>query len=85
MSFYLIFLGITKCQTIKCDFYLSVDSDAHIDNPKSLKILIEQNRLVVAPFMIRPYKAWSNFWGALSADGFYARSPDYMEIVQGNR
>ena len=35
--------------------------------------------------MIRPYKAWSNFWGALSADGFYARSPDYMEIVKGNR
>lgn len=24
---------------------------------------------------------WSNFWGALSEDGFYARSHDYMGIV----
>jgi len=26
-------------------------------------------------------KAWSNFWGALSTTGFYARSEDYMEII----
>ena len=77
--------GITKCAELKCDFYFSVDSDAHIDNEKTLKLLIEQNRNVVAPFLIRPYKAWSNFWGALTSDGFYARASDYMEIVQGNR
>lgn len=34
---------------------------------------------------IRPYQAWSNFWGSLTTDGFYARSIDYMEIVQGQR
>ena len=39
----------------------------------------------MAPFLPRPYKAWSNFWGALTNDGYYARSPDYMEIVNGNR
>ena len=35
--------------------------------------------------LLRPGKAWSNFWGALGADGYYARSSDYMEIVQYKR
>jgi hypothetical protein len=42
-------------------------------------------RSIVAPVLLRPYKAWSNFWGALTADGFYARSMDYMEIIHNNR
>jgi len=28
---------------------------------------------------------FSNFWGALSDTGFYARSFDYVDIVQGKR
>ena len=35
--------------------------------------------------LYRPYTAWSNFWGALSSDGYYARSADYMEIVNNDR
>lgn len=58
---------------------------AHIDNPHTLKLLVEQNRPIVTPLMIRPYQAWSNFWGSLTSDGFYARSIDYMEIVQNKR
>lgn len=77
--------ALSHCKNLKCDYYLSVDSDAHLDNFLTLKLLIEQNRNVIAPLLIRPYKAWSNFWGALTSDGYYARSPDYMEIVQGNR
>lgn len=30
-------------------------------------------------------RLWSNFWGALSSDGYYARSEDYVDIVQGRR
>ena len=64
--------AITRCRELKCDYYFSVDSDAFIDNNLTLKFLIEQNRDVIAPFLIRPYKAWSNFWGALTSDGkFY--------------
>jgi len=77
--------GLARCAQVRCDYYLSVDSDARLDNPHVLKLLIEQNRGVVAPMLIRPFKAWSNFWGALSSEGFYARSTDYMDIVQGNR
>lgn len=42
-------------------------------------------RKIIAPMLTRPFKAWSNFWGALSKDGFYARSFDYMDIVNYNK
>lgn len=77
--------AIDYCMENDCQYFFSVDSEAHVDNPYTLKLLIEQNREVVAPMLIRPYKAWSNFWGAITNDGFYARSMDYMEIVQVQR
>ncbi len=45
--------GVTKCRDLKCDYYFSIDSDAHIDYTGSLKLLIEQNRNVIAPFLNR--------------------------------
>ncbi len=41
------------------------------------------SRDVLAPLLFRPNQTWSNFWGALNPDGFYARAPDYLEIVAG--
>lgn len=58
---------------------------AHLDNVDTLRHLIEQNRTIVAPVLTRMGKAWSNFWGALTEDGFYARSMDYMDIVHNER
>ncbi|CAG9823589.1 unnamed protein product [Phaedon cochleariae] len=78
-------LSLDHCLAKKCDFYFSVDSVAHIDNPHTLRLLIEQNRTVVAPMLVRPGKAWSNFWGSLTKDGFYARSNDYMDIVHNEK
>ena len=63
--------GLKKCADTKCDYYFSIDSDAHIDNQHTLRLLIEQNRKVIAPMLVRPYKAWSNFWGALTSEGIY--------------
>eukprot|EP00096_Caligus_rogercresseyi_P014237 TRINITY_DN6735_c0_g1_i1.p1 TRINITY_DN6735_c0_g1~~TRINITY_DN6735_c0_g1_i1.p1 ORF type:complete len:724 (-),score=173.44 TRINITY_DN6735_c0_g1_i1:465-2636(-) len=67
------------------DYYFNVDSEAHLNNPMVLKKLIQQNRPILAPMLLRPYKAWSNFWGALSSEGFYARSSDYMSIIKSER
>lgn len=39
-------------------------------------------RTFIAPMLKRPNELWSNFWGALSDTGFYARSHDYMGIVE---
>ncbi|XP_076320544.1 LOW QUALITY PROTEIN: procollagen lysyl hydroxylase [Tachypleus tridentatus] len=78
-------LGLEECAKVNCDYYFSVDSDAHITNPMTLRLLIEQNRPILAPLLTRPNKLWSNFWGALSSDGYYSRSSDYLEIVKNNR
>ncbi|XP_076270326.1 procollagen lysyl hydroxylase isoform X2 [Rhynchophorus ferrugineus] len=78
-------LSVSQCLAKNCDIYFAVDSIAHLDNPHTIKLLIEQNRTVVAPMLVRPGKAWSNFWGALTKDGFYARSNDYMDIVYNNK
>jgi len=73
------------CLLKKCSGYLSIDAVAHLDNEHTLKLLVEQQRGIVAPLLIRPFKAWSNFWGAITDDGFYARSFDYMEIIKNER
>nr|CAD7196666.1 unnamed protein product [Timema douglasi] len=78
-------LAIEQCLTKNCEYYFNVDGEAHLDNPHALRLLIEQNRSIVAPILVRPFKAWSNFWGALTSDGFYARSMDYMEIIHNER
>uniref|UniRef100_A0A1A8KAZ1 procollagen-lysine 5-dioxygenase n=2 Tax=Nothobranchius TaxID=28779 RepID=A0A1A8KAZ1_NOTKU len=68
-----------------CDYYFSMDSDVALTNPDTLRILIEENRSVIAPMLSRHGKLWSNFWGALSPEGYYYRSEDYIEILQGKR
>ncbi|CAB1416209.1 unnamed protein product [Pleuronectes platessa] len=68
-----------------CDFYFSMDSDVMLTNRQTLKLLIEQNRKIIGPVVTRHGKLWSNFWGALSLDGYYARSEDYVDIVQRKR
>uniref|UniRef100_A0A7N9AMV3 procollagen-lysine 5-dioxygenase n=1 Tax=Mastacembelus armatus TaxID=205130 RepID=A0A7N9AMV3_9TELE len=69
----------------QCDYYFSIDSAVALTNPDTIRILIEENKPVIAPMLSRHGKLWSNFWGALNPDGFYSRSEDYIEIVQGKR
>ncbi|XP_071778537.1 procollagen-lysine,2-oxoglutarate 5-dioxygenase 2 isoform X2 [Centroberyx gerrardi] len=79
-------MGMDLCRKdAKCDYYFSIDSNVMLTNRQTLKILIEQNRKIIGPLVTRHGKLWSNFWGALSLDGYYARSEDYIDIVQGKR
>ncbi|XP_058805579.1 procollagen-lysine,2-oxoglutarate 5-dioxygenase isoform X2 [Phymastichus coffea] len=78
-------LAVRHCLALGCSGYLSVDSEAHLDNADTLELLVEQQRGVLAPLLVRPYKAWSNFWGAITDDGYYARSTDYMQIIHNER
>ncbi|GIY94577.1 procollagen-lysine,2-oxoglutarate 5-dioxygenase 1, partial [Caerostris extrusa] len=78
-------LGLEECTKVNCDYYFAVDSHSQLTNPDTLRILIEQNKRVIAPMLVRPNRLWSNFWGSLSADGFYARSVDYVDIVKKKR
>ncbi|XP_062821572.1 procollagen-lysine,2-oxoglutarate 5-dioxygenase 1 [Anolis carolinensis] len=72
-------------QDPRCEYFFSLNAEVVLENPDSLRILIRQNKFVLAPLVSRIGKLWSNFWGALSAEGYYARSEDYMDIVQGRR
>uniref|UniRef100_A0A158Q7U8 procollagen-lysine 5-dioxygenase n=1 Tax=Elaeophora elaphi TaxID=1147741 RepID=A0A158Q7U8_9BILA len=40
---------------------------------------------IIAPLLTLHGKLFSNFWGALDSNGYYLRSEDYIEIVDGNR
>uniref|UniRef100_A0A4W4DYW7 Procollagen-lysine,2-oxoglutarate 5-dioxygenase 1 n=1 Tax=Electrophorus electricus TaxID=8005 RepID=A0A4W4DYW7_ELEEL len=79
-------LGIDMCRAdVDCEYFFSVDVEVVLKNEDTLKILIEHNKMFIAPMMNKPGRLWTNFWGALSADGYYARSEDYVDIVQGRR
>lgn len=51
----------------------------------SLSLSLLPCRKIIGPLVTRHSKLWSNFWGALSLDGYYARSEDYVDIVQRKR
>uniref|UniRef100_A0AAR2J6W4 Procollagen-lysine,2-oxoglutarate 5-dioxygenase 1 n=1 Tax=Pygocentrus nattereri TaxID=42514 RepID=A0AAR2J6W4_PYGNA len=79
-------LGFDMCRDdIDCEYFFSVDVEVVLKNDETLKILIELNKPFIAPMLTKPGRLWTNFWGALSADGYYARSEDYVDIVQGRR
>ncbi|XP_047131925.2 procollagen-lysine,2-oxoglutarate 5-dioxygenase 1 isoform X1 [Hydra vulgaris] len=78
-------LAFEHCKHVKCDYYLSVDSIVTLSNTKTLQMLIEQNRTFISPMISKPGKLFSNFWGKVGQDGFYERSPDYIDIVKYNR
>uniref|UniRef100_A0A1A7YWC4 Procollagen-lysine,2-oxoglutarate 5-dioxygenase 1 n=1 Tax=Iconisemion striatum TaxID=60296 RepID=A0A1A7YWC4_9TELE len=79
-------LAFDLCRKDKgCDYFFNLDIEVVLKNDNTLKILIEQNLPIVVPMITRSGRLWSNFWGALSADGYYARSEDYVDIVQGRR
>ncbi|KAG8435637.1 hypothetical protein GDO86_013537 [Hymenochirus boettgeri] len=78
--------GMDMCrQNPECEYYFSIDSPVVMKNGNTLRSLIEQNKSLIAPLMSRIANLWSNFWGALNTDGFYARSEDYLDIVQRQR
>jgi len=77
--------ALDKCRQLNCDYYLALDSVARLELPETLSVLIESNRTIVAPLLSRPGKLWSNFWAAITKDGYYARSHDYVDLVRRNR
>ncbi|PVD36874.1 hypothetical protein C0Q70_03864 [Pomacea canaliculata] len=74
--------ALEECVKKSCQYFFSVDAVAQLTDVDVLKALIQQNRSIIAPMLTRPGKLWSNFWGALSNKGYYARSEDYMDIVE---
>lgn len=64
------------------EFLFVIDAEARLGNAQTLRELLRQNRTLIAPMLTRHQEGWSNFWGALNERGYYARSHDYIAIVQ---
>ena len=65
-------------------YVLFVDDD-HILENIDLEDLIKHDKEIIAPLLVRRNTYFSNFWGAINNDGYYARSEDYFEIANYNR
>jgi len=61
------------------DYFWNLDSDVFLLEPKVLQDLISNNLPVVAP-LLTSLGQYSNFWGAMNDDYYYARSDDYSSI-----
>jgi len=68
-----------ECVRWKCDFYLNLDSVARLDNRDTLRLLVEQNRPVVAPMLFGTRKGQRNFHGL---DTTSLHCPDSIEVVK---
>lgn len=77
--------ALDRCVQLECDYFLSLDSVARLEWSNALRKLIETNRSLVAPLLNRPGKLWSTFWGSITPEGYYSRSHDYVDIVNGGR
>uniref|UniRef100_A0A914Z7G6 procollagen-lysine 5-dioxygenase n=1 Tax=Panagrolaimus superbus TaxID=310955 RepID=A0A914Z7G6_9BILA len=71
----------------KSEYIFALDADVHLE-PKSLDHIIQRakayNLKILAPMVAIKGKMFTNFWGSVSANGYYERSQDYLDIVEGD-
>lgn len=68
-----------------CDYYFFINNKCAIENVNIINELLMANKDVIAPLLRRGEDAWTNFWGDLDEKGFYKRSFDYFDIINGKR
>ena len=66
-------------------YVFMVDGVVQFTNGGVLKELMSYKKDFAVPIMTRYGKLWSNFWGSVASDGYYARSDDYIDIVESKR
>eukprot|EP00058_Branchiostoma_floridae_P008205 XP_002593693.1 hypothetical protein BRAFLDRAFT_107673 [Branchiostoma floridae] len=66
------------------DFMFCMDADNLVTNPRTLKLLIAQNRPIIAP-MLESSTAYSNFWCGMTEKGYYMRTDEYMPTIERKR
>jgi hypothetical protein len=75
--------SLGRCRAAGVRFFLTWDGDAVLDNADTLRALLRTGSSIVAPLLhAERTSAWTNCWGAFDAGGMYARSMDYLPIVQ---
>ncbi|PIO75240.1 hypothetical protein TELCIR_02729 [Teladorsagia circumcincta] len=81
--------ALTFASRYDAEFLFSLDGDAFLTNVKTLQHLVEYSVNyevgIIAPMLAQPGKMFTNFWGDIAPNGYYARSEDYIAIVQRKR
>ena len=67
------------------DYILYINSNIILENPMCLLNLVRENKSVIAPLCKKKNDLFSNFWGAINNNNFYARSNDYLDLVNSNK
>ncbi|KAI1712024.1 procollagen-lysine,2-oxoglutarate 5-dioxygenase [Ditylenchus destructor] len=71
------------------DFFIMLDSDVHLTNKETLSELVQtaahHDVGILTPMVVQSGKLFSNFWGAVSHSGYYARADDYVELAERRR
>ena len=77
-----LFSTINKhVQTKDIDYVFYITSYATIVNPRTLTSLVNQNKDVCGPLLVKQNELFSNFWGDVGDDNFYKRSKNYIDII----
>ncbi|AFX92362.1 putative procollagen-lysine 2-oxoglutarate 5-dioxygenase [Megavirus courdo11] len=76
---------LEKYIATNCEYYFFINHDCILVNPNVLKELINLNKKIIAPLIRRGDESWTNFWGDLDKNGYYKRSHDYFDIINGER
>ena len=76
--------SVQECLDKQCEYLFIVNANTVLTNKDTIQLLIQRNRSIIAPLVKLPGKYWSNFWGQVAPDGFYARSFDYFDIIHGD-
>ncbi|EDV23843.1 uncharacterized protein TRIADDRAFT_50405 [Trichoplax adhaerens] len=78
-------LAMEQCQSSNCEYFFSIENDCMLTNNETFKLLMHYNSTIVSPLLFISGRLWSNFWGAIDQNGYYARSKDYIDIVEGRK
>ena len=66
------------------DYVFYLTSRAILENKNTLKRLVEENKDIIGPLLVKPGYLFSNFWGDISGNNFYKRSKNYFDIINNN-
>ncbi|XP_064616989.1 procollagen galactosyltransferase 1-like [Liolophura sinensis] len=78
--------GLDAARKHWADFAFMLDSDVLIENPKTLSMLIDQRKTIVAPMLNSSLEStYANFWGGMRENGYYQRVRQYFTVLYRHR
>ena len=63
------------------DFVFYINSNIILTNKLTLLKLINENKNVISPILVKKGEMFSNFWGDVDENNFYKRSEDYLDFI----